>query len=223
MTKPFVHSYSAGKQFEQCHFRFYQDRVLRKYPFVQGPEAKEGDEIHSAFEKYFKYELDFPKKHAEFQIIAERLKRKHGETQVESKWGLRKDFSPCGYFDNDVYYRYRNDYLRVMDNKAVLIDWKTGKAGYPDIDQLVEGAICVFQHYPDVENITAALMFIRHNVTELRTYERQYLDDYVDAMAYKYAEVDAVMKRGVYEKQQGPLCPWCPVTDCEFWSEPKKK
>ena len=222
-TKPFVHSYSAGKMFEQCPHRFHEDRVLRRFPFVQGPEAKEGDEIHKAMERYIKHETAFPRRYEYLEPIAVEAHAMPGVKQVESKWGLTKQFTPCGYFDDEVYYRYRNDFVTVEENAATLIDWKTGKASYPDIDQLVEGAVCLMLHNPDVDEVKAALVFMKHDVVEVRHYTREFLDDYVDDMAAKYAEIDAVMKEGEYEKTPSALCPWCPVEECEFWTPRKSK
>ena len=43
-------SFTAIKAFEQCPQRFYQERVLKKFPYEQSEEAKRGDMIHKAFE-----------------------------------------------------------------------------------------------------------------------------------------------------------------------------
>ena len=47
-------SFTAIKAFEQCPQRFYQERVLKKFPYEQSEEAKRGDMIHKAFENFIK-------------------------------------------------------------------------------------------------------------------------------------------------------------------------
>lgn len=47
-------SFTAIKSFEQCPQRFYQEKVLKKFPFVQSPQAKRGDIIHKEFENFIK-------------------------------------------------------------------------------------------------------------------------------------------------------------------------
>lgn len=222
-TKPFVHSYSAGKMFEQCPHRFHEDRVLRRFPFVQGPEAKEGDEIHKAFELNIARNKPFARKYKDMEAIAQAAKDKPGVKLVEAKWGLTKQFKPCGYFDDKAYYRYKNDYIAIDKSKAVLLDWKTGKDSYPDIEQLVEGAVCAFQHFPEIETVEAALVFVKAGTIQRRTYVREDLDDYIDAMAWKYGEIDAALKANDYPKTPTALCPWCPVTECEFWKPKPNK
>lgn len=219
MNKPFVHSYSAGKQYDQCPHRFHQDRVLRRFPFVQSEEAAEGDRIHDALAKNIGEGVALPKKYRWLRKIATAATQRPGQNLVEQKWGLTKRFTPTGYYGADVYYRYRNDYVNICPDgtTAALLDWKTGSDKYPDEDQLVEGAVTLMSHYPKIEVVAAALVFTKTTKFLPSTYSRNHLDDYVETMASKYAEIDAALAAEEYPKKPGPLCPWCPVTECEFW------
>lgn len=223
-SRPFVHSYSAGKLFDQCNHRFHEDRVLRRFPFVQSPEAKEGDRIHKLFEEFVRDGTPFPKADTHLLPLGEAMRDKPGTKLVEQKWGLRKDWSPCGYFDDDVYYRYRNDYAAIHKSRAVLLDIKTGKDKYPDTDQLLEGAVILMQHYEQVQEVVSGLVFTKTERLVPANFSRDYLGDYLDQMTEKYGEIDVTMAQGIYPKKSGPLCPWCPVTECEFWRpKPERK
>lgn len=224
-SKAFVHSYSAGKIYDQCPYRFEQDRVLRRFPFVQSEAAAEGDRIHDALAQNTEHGAPLPEKYKWLQPIADAVARRPGAKLVEQKWGLTKMFTPTGYFDDDVYYRYRNDYVNVGPDgtTAVLIDYKTGSDKYPDTEQLVEGAVTVMVHMPKVLVVASALVFTKTGRVLPVTYTREHLDDYCAAMAAKYARIDAAIAVGEYPKTPGPLCPWCPVTECEFWRPPPQR
>lgn len=226
MSKPFVHSYSAGKMFDQCPHRFHQDRVLRRFPFVQGPEAAEGDRIHNALAENIGDGVPLPEQYRWLKLIADAAARRPGTRLVEQKWALTKAFEPTGYFDGDAYYRYRNDYACISpDGKsAALVDWKSGKDKYPDVEQLVEGAVVLMQHYPEITTVGSALVFVKTGKVVPERYSRSSLDSYIETMAAKYAAIDAALAGGVFPKKPSALCPWCPVEECEFWKpKPEKK
>lgn len=217
--RPFVHSYSAGKAYEQCPQLFLQDRVQRRFPFVQSPEAKRGDEIHNALADGIKHGKPIPAKFKgeDLHLLVEAARNRVGLHLVEQKWALTKSFEPTGYYDDDAYYRYRNDYASITKQKAVIIDWKTGKDKYPDVAQLAEGAVVLMVHYPEVETVVSGLVFTATGKMVPATYTRGDLPMLIDQMAEKYAEIDRAMAEEDYPLQDGPLCPWCPVTDCPNW------
>lgn len=224
MNKPFVHSYSAGKQYEQCPQRFYQDRVLRKFPFVQSPEAAEGDRVHAALERAVRDNAPLPAEYRSLKSIVAAVRGRPGKHLVEQKWALRRDFEPTGYFAGDAYYRYRNDFASVDGDKAVCLDYKTGSDKYPDTEQLLEGAVVLMQHFPEVNTVSCGLVFTKTGKLVPETFDRQTLPRLLDKMAEKYATIDAAIDRHDYPRKSGPLCPWCPVTDCEFWRpKPEKR
>lgn len=217
--RPFVHSYSAGKAYDQCPQLFLQDRVERKFPFVQSPEAKLGDEIHDAIANAVENNAPIPKHLAKYRLgpLVAAARGRPGEHFVEQKWALTKSFEATGYFDADAYYRYRNDYAAVHEGTAVLLDWKTGKDKYPDVDQLAEGAVVMMVHRPDVDRVTSGLVFTATGKLVPEVYTRGDLPMLIDRMAAKYAEIDRAMAEQDFPLQDGPLCPWCPVTDCPNW------
>ena len=220
----FVHSFSARKKYKQCPDLFHKDRVLRLYPFVQGPEAKRGDDVHRHLAGFIGKAITIPEKYREqLMPVATAAKNRPGKKYVEQKLGLRKDGSACGYFDEKVYTRCIVDYLCIDGEVAYVWDWKTGKDGYPDVDQLVENAVAVFAHHPQVKVVKALLVFVDHGTTADAEFDREYLSDYLDQVLGECAEIDEVMEAGEYGLTPGPLCPWCPVTDCKFWSPPRKK
>lgn len=220
MKKPFVHSFSAKKVFNQCPEKFHQDRVLRRFPFVQGPEAKEGDRLHRLLAEAFNRKALITGEDGKLLTpIVNKLRRSGDTLKAEIKFGIDKRGEACGYFGADVYYRVIVDLLRVSKDgsEAWIYDWKFGKDNYPDTDQLVENAICVFAAMPDVQTIHAKLVWPKTGKVESLSFSREYLDEYKEDLFGELSSIDAVMVDGLYSKIPGPLCPWCPIEECEFW------
>jgi hypothetical protein len=99
----------------------------------------------------------------------------------------------------------------------------TGKDSYPDVDQLLENAVAVFAHYPDVQRVKARLVFVDHDTSVPAEFDREYLEDYQDQIMADCAEIDLALLNEDFPRKKSPLCPWCPVTDCPNWSPPRKK
>lgn len=223
--KKFVHSFSATKKFLQCPRIFYEDRVLRKFPFVKGAAAIRGDEIHLALANFIGKSIVIPEQYRELlEGVARAAKAKPGKKLVEYKVGVRKDFSPCGFFDEGVYTRCIIDYVNISpDGETVtVIDWKTGKDGYPDVDQLRDNAVVLFAHYPKAQVVKGLLAFLDHDTNAPAEFHRDYLSDYQDQVMEICSEIDLALVNKDFPYQPGPLCPWCPKTDCKHWSPPRK-
>lgn len=225
-VKKFVHSFSATKKFKQCRRIFHLDRVERRFPFVKGEAAKRGDEIHDALANFIGKSIVIPKKHRELlQEYAVALKSRPGKKHVETKLGVRKDFTPCGYFDADVYMRVIIDYVNVSPDglKILVVDHKTGKDGYPDVDQLRDNAVVLFAHFPEAEEVHGLLAFLDHDTNAPAEFHREFLEDYQNQVLEDCAEIDVALATGDFPPTKGPLCPWCPHTKCEFWSPPPNR
>ena len=102
------------------------------------------------------------------------LKSKQGEKLCEYKMGLTENLEPCGFYDDDVWYRGIAD-LVILDaenNLAWVIDYKTGKnAKYADKGQLELMALSIFKHFPVVKTIRAGLLFVVSNELIKETYK----------------------------------------------------
>jgi hypothetical protein len=126
MTKPYVHSYTGIKEFEQCPRRFQATKILKLYPYEETEATRYGNEVHKAIEEHLKYETPIPEKHAQFTPVVQALASKPGRVEAELKFGVRRDLSPCGFFDRDVWLRGAADIVVLDDEglKAWVGDWK---------------------------------------------------------------------------------------------------
>jgi hypothetical protein len=150
--------------------------------------------------------------------IVEPLAKKQGTKYAEIKIGVTKEFQPCGFFDKDVWYRGIADLLIVNGDKAWLIDYKTGKnAKYADIKQLDLLAGAIFVHFPKVETINSALLYVVSQEMPRKIHHRQHLSTYMGVFDTQLDQLEAAMEHGVWNANPSGLCGWCPVESCEHW------
>jgi len=216
-------SYSSIKTFEQCPKKYYHTRVAKDVKDEPGEAADYGTAVHLAAEEFIRDGKPIPEKFAFIRPVVERLAALPGKKYAELKLGIRKDYSPCGFFDKDVWWRGIADLLVIDGHRAWCIDYKTGKsARYADVKQLDLLAGAVFSHYPEVMTIKSALAFVvsgelvdkKHIITERSTY--------LSVFDKELDQLEGAMDSGVFNAKSSGLCGWCPVTDCAHW-RPRRK
>jgi replicative DNA helicase len=91
----------------------------------------------------------------------------------------------------------------------------SGGAKYPDKDQLELMSLMVFAHFPEVQEVKAALLFLNHNVLVKALYKRENKDKLWRKWEEGSAALDAAFDTNVWSPNPSPLCRWCVVEHCE--------
>jgi hypothetical protein len=108
----------------------------------------------------------------------------------------------------------------VVDGEdAYIVDYKTGSNKYPDVKQLKLMALMVFEHFPEVRNIKAGLMFVMHNSFITEEYVRDIKNELWDAFLPDLARLTHSYENNAWQANPTPLCGWCPVKSCEHHKE----
>jgi hypothetical protein len=89
-----------------------------------------------------------------------------GEKLCEYEMGLTEDLQPCGFKDENVWWRGIAD-LIILDREnaeARVVDYKTGKSTkYADKGQLELMALAIFKHFPEIKKVKGGLLFVVAN------------------------------------------------------------
>jgi RecB family exonuclease len=211
-------SYSSIKTFDQCPKKYFHLKVLKDVKDEPGEAADYGTAVHEAAELFITQGAPIPEKFAFMRPIVEPLAKKQGTKYAEIKIGVTKELQPCGFFDADVWYRGIADLLIVNGSKAWLVDYKTGKnAKYADMKQLDLLAGAVFIHFPEVETIKSALLYVVSQEMPKKTHQRENLATYMGVFDPQLESLSDAMDNGVWNAKSSGLCGWCPVQSCEHW------
>ena len=211
-------SYSSIKTFDQCAKKYFHLKVVKDVKDEPGEAADYGTAVHEAAELFIKHGTPIPEKFAFMRPIVEPLAKKKGTKATEIKLGVTSDMKPCGFFDKNVWYRGIADLLILNGSEAWLIDYKTGKnAKYADIKQLDLLAGAIFIHYPEVETIKSALLYVVSQDMPRKIHHRQHLPTYMGVFDTQLDQLEAAMEHGVWNANPSGLCGWCPVETCEHW------
>lgn len=216
-------SYSSIKTFDQCAKKYFHLKVVKDVKDEQGEEALYGDQLHKAAELYIKDGTPLPPKFAFVKPFLDRLNNIPGEKHTELKLGVGRahdSFCPEKFFSPTVWYRGIIDLLVVNGPNAWLLDYKTGKnAKYADMKQLDLMAGAVFVHFPEVERIKSALLYVVSHEMPKKVHVREHMHDYFSVFDTQLEQLENAMDSGVFNPKSGPLCGWCPVRSCEHWRQ----
>lgn len=211
-------SHSSLKDYEGCPRRYYESKVLKKYPFTDTQATIYGKELHEAAEFYIKDGTPLPKQFEFVKDTLDALNAKPGRKLTEYKMGLTSDLRPCDFMAKDVWVRGIADLLIINDDNltARVVDYKTGNNKYPDREQLKLMALMVFAHFPHIRRVEGALLFVVKEDIAKASFMVGEAEEYWWDYRERVARIEQAHESGVWNPKPTPLCGWCPCKDCEF-------
>jgi len=216
---PLAHSYSSIRDFEGCARRYHEVRILKKFKSKDTEATLYGTAVHEAFEHYVRDKTPLPKTFEQFQHFVEPLANAPGDIRCEERMAIRADFTPCEFFDKDVWMRGIPDYLAINRDKGVarVADYKTGKSSrYADIAQLELMAAMVMLHHPEVNTVKGVLLFVVIGDVIKAEFKRVDLPTILSKWAGRADAIEKAVDVGVWNPRSSALCKFCPVSSCEY-------
>jgi hypothetical protein len=211
-------SYSSLKTFQQCPRKYYHTKVAKDVKDSDTTATLYGKSVHTAAEEYIRDGVALPPQFGYLEPMLEQLKEIPGEKHCELRLGLTQDLEPCGFFADNVWWRGIADLVIVDKEKklAYSVDYKTSKnARYADIKQLELVATALFKHFPEVERIKSALMFVVSNEFVRAVHKPENIELYLEKPKQDLNRLTAAFNNDVWNAVSGPLCRFCPVRQCE--------
>lgn len=214
-------SHSRMVTFELCPRRAklqYIDRIPepeRHLPPGKTEHANDrGTRVHEAAERFVKGGVELiPELHAfreEFENL--RTLYQEGKVSLEGEWGHDRSWSPVAWMSSDVWIRLKLDAMvRVADDHAVVIDFKTGKKAGNEIKHLEQGqlyAVATHARFPELEGVDVEFWYTDQNDLSHHAYtadEIRVLRDKFHSRGVRItSEVDFPPKPSTFN------CKWCP-------------
>lgn len=210
-------SFTNIKLFEQCPQRFYQEKVLKKIPYVKSPQAERGDTIHKELEAYM---VDgTPLNVARpFSAWVETFSSQPGDKYMEHKMAMNWVGRPVSYFrGRDIWIRGQFDLMIANGETAVMVDYKTGKSKYADLGQLELMSLLTFIHFPKIQSITGALVFLDEDKIIKDTYLQENVSRYRERWMQRSIPITTSLTTRKFPMKPSGLCAYCPVIDCPHY------
>lgn len=219
MTKSFVWSHSSLNEYDTCPHRFYRKRVAKDVPDPPGEAALQGTEVHRQVEEYIMHGGQVPLNLPTYKAHADRLIKMRAQgwaVGAEKKMVFSEALTPSHYGAPDAWGVAIADVLAFKDDKALVVDWKTGKYR-PDTgaDQAARNAVAVFATLPQAQKVTTAFIYPNAGKSTVMEWERGLVHQYLRPTVVTLRKVNTSFETGAWPKTPNNLCrAWCPVLDC---------
>lgn len=214
-----AHSYSAIKMYENCPLRYYRQRVVKDVVDEPNEHSRYGERIHKMLEDRIGKQTMLPdeaRKYEDLCASIEKAAERGGKIFAEKELVLTENLTPTGWWEPDAWLRSKLDVFVLYDNKAIVFDWKTGKRRVDDF-QLKLFAAQVMQHYPQVESVKTALLWLKTMEFDDNTYDRSELNDIWAEVMARIRRIYQSVEHGKWPANPSGLCRFCPARhDCDF-------
>ena len=215
----FTSSFSSLKDYINCPKQYQEVKVLKNYQKEMTQQILYGNQVHKALENYIKDGEPLAENYQRFAPLMDSLKEIPGEFHPELRMALNYDKKACKWSAEDCWVRGIVDFLVVDGEDAYIVDYKTGSNKYADPKQLKLMALMVFEHFPEVRNVKAGLMFVMNNSFITEEYVRDTKNELWDAFTPDLARLTHSYENDVWQANPTGLCGWCPVRSCEHHKE----
>jgi hypothetical protein len=214
-------SYTFLSTYDRCPRQAEAKYVNKTYPYEGESEAlRWGNNVHDAMEHRINTNKELPPDMTQWEQFVKGITEGHPGTVAELKLGVRKDWSPCGFFDKDVYGRGKIDVPIIFreGTAGIIFDWKTGKP-WEDPLELKIGAVLLKAKYPALEEIVGAYAWLKEN----RWGEVYDLSDTDSTKEWIDETIAKAERSNFWAPRKNALCGWCSLKDCPNFRDRKDK
>ncbi len=215
-----VYTYTMLSAYKNCGHQMFRRYVKKDIPYVETPEMKWGNDVHSAFELRISSKKPLPLDMQQWEQFAAPYDVR--TVRCEYKVGTTREGRAADYWDSNCWFRGRIDLAIQAEEKAFINDFKTGGSKYEDPFELEVGALLLKIKHPEIKVVKGHYTWLKENrvgqLHDLSNFRATWTE--INRLVSK---IEADRALGEFEKKQSGLCRgWCDVKDCEHW-RPKQQ
>lgn len=213
-----THSYSSIKMYENCPRRYLYQRINKEVVDTGSDATMYGQRIHKDLENRLLHGHPLPQETSKHEQVCQTLQQltQQATLLAEQQLCLNENLTPTGWWDKDAWLRSILDVLIIKKDKAIVIDWKTGKRR-PDFMQLELFALQVFKHYPNIKKVKSTFVWLKENKTDTETYTTKDTSVMWQNILNRIERINQSYKTNNFPARPSGLCRWCPAQHiCEY-------
>lgn len=231
MANPIAFSWTRLDCFEQCPRKFQGSYVTKEFPKpdFDAPHFKKGKAVHHVLEEHMKsgVVIPYPIKykgesyHIDLKFLEPLLNAMHKAPiiTVEENVCFDERLNKLSWFDKKAWCRVILDCAVVVDDFALVIDWKTGKVKQHS-DQLKLFGAAIMTLYPQVKRVITAYVWCEHPASKptIAEYSRTQLDNIWHEFGDRAELIQMANESGNWPAKKNMFCKWCDALPsmCEF-------
>jgi hypothetical protein len=206
-------SFSALEAFERCAMAFGNVNVLKRYPFVESSQMKDGNLVHKMLEKYVSMGEELPKGLMHIKAHIDLVCNGAVSVQAEQSIALTNNLEVCGTFAPGVSYRGKLDLTVCRKDAIIVTDYKTSSEPREGLDQLELSCIAALMKYPEHDVAHGVFAYTKHKFRRVRI-TRAMVPLIAQGMVPRLLRLKEAKEHRLFPATPGFYCRWCPVITC---------
>ena len=220
----FSWSYSRLRDYLSCPRKYHEVTVQKRFSEPATKEQATGDNLHAAMKRRVEQAMPLPtafKDLSDWGDEAAKIIHPFQVTVCEKEVALTRDLKVTGYFDGNVWFRAKLDWLTIYPKSKTedigrVIDYKTGKPS-DDIIQLAIYAQTVFSMFPKVIAVRAEYWWTQIKDKTHDIFLREDMAQLWEELTPSLQSMEQAHKDNNFPPKRNGLCKaHCPVWTCEF-------
>lgn len=211
-----VGTYTFYNAYENCAHKAYHQYVAKTYPYVETPEMKWGNDVHTALEYRLTGRAQLPQNMLAAEPVCQTIDQLPQEypQKTEYRLGMTAKGEMCDYFANEVWFRGKSDWSVRAMGSAWILDWKTGNPREEPFE-LETNALLLKINHMELDTIVGQYFWMKTGQIGLRYTLTRFGVTFARLQRIR-GEMEALQASGQpWPKKKNPLCGWCPVVSCE--------
>jgi len=217
--KPFTWSYSKLKNFETCAKKHWHVDLTKDVKEEENENLLWGNEVHKYAALRLSKKQPLPPAMANsLEEWCKKIEEAPAKLFVEQKLAITRDYTACGWFDHNVWFRAVCDVVQVSGPVACVRDWKTGKI-LQDSQQLGLAAACIFAHYPEVQMVFSEFIWLKEGpgIKSDDKFFRERMPEFWRGLLPRVKLLEDAYYNDNYPPNPSRLCRrHCPVSSCPY-------
>jgi len=176
-----------------------------------------GTELHAEAEQCIKENRNPVERFEVLQPYLDSIRKfKSKYVTAEQEFAITKDLTPTGFWDDNAWLRGKLDVLVHQEDKAQVLDWKSGKAKPKDFDELRCFSLLTFCNLPEIEKTKNTYIWLKkdHPPTS-EIVERSRVQELASDLAETIDQIENSVMFDQWKMRVSGLCgKWCDVVSC---------
>lgn len=217
------HSYSSLKMYENCPKRYYHQRITKEVTDSGSDATRYGERVHKALEERLTNDNKLSQETIQYENLCRSIAKMKSHPQfdqllLEEKLTITDNYTPTGWWSDDAWLRSILDVLVLFKDKAIVMDWKTGKRR-PDFTQLEMFALQVFSHFPQINTVITSFVWLKDMKQDKREFCRDLSGELQGHLNGRIARITQSLENDDFPAKPSGLCRWCPCYEwCDYSS-----
>ena len=229
-------SHTKISDYLQCPYKFFEKYIKKSTKTVESEAMRKGNRIHKLLENVINQDYGMARNMSELEtsglmeIIPMLNRMKDLGAAAELELGVKRDWTPCGFWDKEVWGRCKIDVLAADGDRGIIVDWKTGATKnlkYQTENELKLHAVIAHAHFPELKIISGRYFYTQDFIFYPTPPSKPYIFVGMTAERYRINELMGRIEYAVENEKcntsKNNLCPWCEVKTCKYCIPKEKK